>query len=365
MVYAVGGAVGVLLVFFLIDLPHSPEHWSADLRTTYLSKRLSKQHDKIAIIEITDKTLEPYPYLSPTDRGLLANLIKTIDDTKPAAIGLDIIFDHETEPRKDNELTEAIRNARAPIVLVALDDDLMSEAQRKYQTAFISRAQRPVGHPYLGEERDNPFVITEHVIRTIAEPSKTQGNRLSFAEVLASLDGSSHYVDEGRQIAWLIPPSNGSETFLTLSAEQVLAHEQNKLPINELFRDRFVLVGGNFSDRDQHLTPLSVINEKRFNGLFIHAQILAQLLANDHIYTLQNWYFLGGVLVAVAILGFWTGRSNRLGHYRLMTELLGVLAFIVISIVSFRYGEFIFPFVSVLLAWLAGLSGGHYSRLAH
>ena len=42
--YVLGGAAGFLLVFFLIHIPDGPEHWSADLRTAYLSQRLDKQH---------------------------------------------------------------------------------------------------------------------------------------------------------------------------------------------------------------------------------------------------------------------------------------------------------------------------------
>jgi adenylate cyclase len=366
------------VAFFLIHLPHGPEHWSADLRTRYLSRQPDKQHEKIALIEITDVTLQPYPYVSPTDRKLLADLIRIIDSTEPKAIGLDLIFDRDTEPCKDDQLIAAIRGARAPIVLGALDDDLQPERQRKRQSDFLDRAQRPVGHLYLGEQRENPLIISEHVIRTIAEPSAEQGNRLSFAEVLAGLDGL-HQVDEGRQIAWrlrpkdkterwyswLSPPASWIETFLTLPAEQVLAQERIKLPIKELLHDRFVLVGGNFSDRDQHLTPLSVADDARSTGLFINAQILAQLLDDDHVYTLQNWFLWGGLLVLVALLGFWTGRRHRSGLLELRSELLSISAFILISIIAFRFGSFIFPFVGAVLAWLAGVSGGHYSRLSH
>jgi adenylate cyclase len=360
-VYTLAGVFVFLLVFLIIDLPHGPEHWSADLRTAYLSRQLDKQHDRIAIVEISDSTLDKYPYVSPTDRELLADLVRIIDGAGPRAIGLDFILDRYTEPIKDAKLIETIRVAQTPIVLGALDDDLQPQSRRMSQSDFLNRAQRPVGHLYLGHERDNPLVISEHVIRKIAEPSRTQGNRLSFAEVIAGLDGS-HHVDEGRQIAWLIPPANGAETFLTLPAEQVLA--QDMVPIKELLRGRFVLIGGNFSDRDQHLTPLSVVTEQRFSGLFIHAQILAQLLADEHIYTFESPYLFAVLLFVVGVLGFLTGRSHRAVHNQLVIELLGAIAFIVISVVTFRYARFIFPFVSVLVTWLAGLSGGHYSRYA-
>jgi adenylate cyclase len=372
-VYGAAGAVGFVLLFFLIHLPHGPEHWSADLQTIYLSQRLDKQHDRIALIEITDRTLARFPYVTPINRKLLADLIRTVDAAQPRAIGLDFIFDRNTEPAADQDLEAAIQKAHAPVVLGALDDDTLPGPQRSRQSDFLNRMQRPIGHLYLGDERESPLVVSEHVIRTIAEPSATQGNRLSFAEVLAGLDGP-HPVDSGRQIAWLLPPKEQGggwrswlfadvgrtdDTFLKLPADDVLAGRDG-----ELLRDKFVLIGGNFSDRDQHLTPLSVISDSTFSGLFIHAQILAQLLENRHLYTLQGWLPFVILMCVVVALGFWLGRLQSLEHYGLGIELVSVVVFIVISVIVFRYASFIFPFVSVTIGWLAGVSAGHYSRLA-
>jgi CHASE2 domain-containing sensor protein len=386
-VYVVIGAAGFLLVFFLIHLPEGPEHWSADLRTKYLSTRPEHQHDKIALIEITNETLNPYPYVSPINRDLLTRLIRTVDGTNPKAIGLDIIFDRRSEDRYDTELKRTIADAKARIVLAALDDALLADSERSYQSRFFQETncgtgtKCTLGHIYLGEHETNPVIISEHVIRSIAEPSiilknepglaaqskeasKTQyDERPSFAEVLA-LTEQPHRVDGGRQISWLLPPSNGTETFLTLSAEKVLASDRSGLPIKDLLKDRFVLIGGNVPDRDQHLTPLSVWSETRFSGLFIHAQILAQLLADRHLYTLNQWYLYWPLLALAAVLGFLTGQRDRSGHHHLEIEFASVLVLILISYLSF-YGNFIFPFVGVLVAWLAGVSGGYYGRLAH
>lgn len=376
------GVLGFILVFVLIDLPQGLEHWSTDLITKYFSKRLDKQHDKIALVEITNTTLDNYPYVSPIDRKLLADLIQTIDGAEPKAIGLDFIFDRHTEKSKDDELLNAIRSARAPIVLGALDDEALAESERTFQSEFLSTAQRPFGHLYLGEHRGNPLTINEHVIRLIAE-DPPQGQRKNFAQMLAGLDGKND-VDEGRRIAWrlapcegsngwfsglawycwLVQPESGIETFLTLPADQILLHQRVGLPIKDILRDKFVLIGGNFLDRDQHLTPLSVLSEKRFSGLFIHAQILAQLLANDHIYDFPTWSLVLALFIVFSI-GFLMGRRDRSGHYQLVIELIAVVVLIVVSILTFRYIHYSFPVIGVLVAWLAGMSGGHFSRMAH
>jgi adenylate cyclase len=371
-----GGAALFVIVFLSIHLPHGPEHWSADLRTAWLSRRLDQQYDRIALVEITNDTLAPYPYVSPIDREMLAELIRVVDASEPKAIGLDFIFDRGTERSKDDTLVQSIRDAHAPIVLGELDENTLPAEPRQFQSDFLKATHRPVGHLYLGEERGDPLIISEHVIRKIAVPSGPDGNRPSFAEVLAGLDGS-HRVDEGRQIAWLRPPrdkakswwsrvfaSDGAiDTFLTLPADQVLAGVKNGLPLKALLHNRFVLIGGNFPDRDQHLTPLSVWRGTRFSGLFIHAQILAQLLDNQHVYEL-HWPIYIGLLVAAAALGVWTGRRDRAGHLDLWIELVIVVVLVMISILAFALAHFVFPFVSVLVALLAGIAAGHFSKPA-
>src|ERR1043166_8868452 len=63
--FVLAGASAFLLVFFLIHLPHGPEHWSADLRTAFLSTRPETQHARIALIEVTHQSLQQYPYVAP------------------------------------------------------------------------------------------------------------------------------------------------------------------------------------------------------------------------------------------------------------------------------------------------------------
>jgi CHASE2 domain-containing sensor protein len=99
----------------------------------------------------------------------------------------------------------------------------------------------------------------------------------SFAELIAGEDGS--YQEQGtRYISWLQTPKDGRQTFLTLSGEDVLGRGlPSPLPLKDILRGKTVLVGGNFADRDQHLTPFSVLRGEWFPGIFVHAQTLAQL----------------------------------------------------------------------------------------
>jgi CHASE2 domain-containing sensor protein len=53
----------------------------------------------------------------PLDHGLLAQVVRTLDNTGAKTIGLDVIFNRSTD--KDELLINAIRGSKAPVVLGA------------------------------------------------------------------------------------------------------------------------------------------------------------------------------------------------------------------------------------------------------
>jgi CHASE2 domain len=122
--YVLAIAAGFLCLSLLLELPHGLEHWSSDLRTAYLSPRPPTQDARIALVYITDATLERFQYVSPTDRQFLADLVKAVDAAGAQLIGLDFIFSGPTEPAKDQALLEAVRGARAEVVLGAIEEPL-------------------------------------------------------------------------------------------------------------------------------------------------------------------------------------------------------------------------------------------------
>ena len=93
--------------------------------------------DKIVIVAISEDTLATLPYRSPIDRGFLADLIATIDAASPEKIGLDILIDSPSDPAKDQQLQNAITNAKTPVVLAtAGTENGLTEKQDAYLKAF-------------------------------------------------------------------------------------------------------------------------------------------------------------------------------------------------------------------------------------
>src|SRR5215510_11616551 len=215
------GVFALLATLLLADLAprYAPgllrfEHYMGDVRTAFLSDQLPSQHPSVAIVAITDDTLAGYRTYLPVDRDLLARVLEAVDAAGAKVIGLDFLF---TSPAADgNEilLIEAIRRARAKVVLAAADERIgLTEAQRDKQQAFLGELDRPAGYLNLATERDS-------VVRFMAQPNSDNNSAYpkSFAARLAESAGVTQSQDRTR-IAWLRTPRDGSDTFLTISAE--------------------------------------------------------------------------------------------------------------------------------------------------
>jgi CHASE2 domain-containing sensor protein len=356
------GTVGFLLAFFLVHLPHGPEHWTADLRTAWLADQLESQHPRIAIVEVTEATLDQSDYLEPVDRSVLAAIVRVLNEAEVKVIGLDFVFDRMTEAAKDTDLLNTIKASRAKVILGTLDERSgLSSKQENFQSVFLATANQPVGHLYYGEHHSRA-VISDHVVREMADPAEYP-RRKSFAELVAQADGT-YSAPGSLYISWLRGPRDGRETFLTLSGDDILGRGlASPLPLKGMLRDKIVLVGGNFPDRDQHLTPFSVLRGERYPGVFVHAQIVAQLSdpRRRPIYVL-HWPLWVILILAAVGGGFLAGRSPRLAASYPWTEVGVVIAFIIIGALAFLFGRFVFPFVAVLLGWGWGEMIAHWRQ---
>jgi CHASE2 domain-containing sensor protein len=355
--FVLGIAGSFVLLTTLLHMPHGPEHWSADLRTKYLSERPMTQHKRIALVYVTEKTLAPYAYLSPTDRKMLADLVRAVDAAGPAVIGFDFIIDRATETAKDEALFAALRNAKAKVVVGAIDEPRVGSRGKSFQETYLEKVNRPAGHLYF-DVRRSKLVISDHVIRRTADPRDRHDYQKSFARQLVDAVGS-YPEPESTYISWLLEPYDGSETFMAVPAEQVLGRGGPALPLADMFKGKIVMIGGNFSDRDQHLLPLSVLGDVRYPGLFVHAQIAAQLLDRRSLATLGLPLQLV-VLILAAGLGFLIGRTQKQIH--LVAELLSVIGLVLAGVAAFVYVDVILPYTGLLLTWLSGLAVGHYTK---
>jgi CHASE2 domain-containing sensor protein len=390
--YFLAVLAGSLLLSLLLDPDHA-RYWWADLVTSGFSTRLERQHQSIVLVYVSAATLADYadhPYLSPIDRQILAQLIEAVDQAGAKVIGLDIVLDRRTELNKDKTLRETIRHTKAKMVLGAIDEP-ENGSQGEFFCVKADGNDPDIGHVYF-DAHHRSLVVSDHVIRFI-EPLPEAiklpvGRKIrknfaidlpcrgeiheSFAEAMAHASGvdfrpKSPYID------WVLPPNYDKHhhhrpqykalilptrydvaSFPILTAEDALA----KLPdASHFFRDKIVIIGGDFDNRDQHLTPLSVSRDDFYKGPFIHAQILAQILDKRSIVELESSFELLVALVS-GFAGYWCGRRSR--HFYLWADLFGVLSLFIISFLAFWLCRIMFP-EYWLLFWLVGSATGHYT----
>jgi CHASE2 domain-containing sensor protein len=376
--------IGVFSLSFLLDPPHSPEHWSSDLLTAHFSKTAKSQDQDIILVYISETTLADQPYLSPIDREVVAKLVHAIDQAGAKVIGLDLILDRKSETAKDEQLINTIKHADAKIVLGVVDppeglETLEFQSNTLRELGLTPKCKRVTadshvtcGHIYFGDHRSN-LVLSGYVVRFI-EDSIADTPFLSFGNAVAAAKSGRSYPAQSWTISWLLPPRDGSENFTTLDARSLLGSAPFA---RDLVKGKIVLIGGNFKDRDRHFTPLSITdgqpypnffshftrffesNGQRYPGLFIHAQFIAQILSDRGVTESSSWmsFFIVALLSLLAyILG------KRSGHRHLWLELGGIAVLCLTTFLLFILVDFIFPLAYVAFAWIIAAAVGHYGN---
>jgi CHASE2 domain-containing sensor protein len=334
------------------------EHYMGDVRTAFLSDQLPSQHPQVAIVGITDDTLAGYKTFLPVDRHLLARLVDALDAAGAKVIGLDFLFAAAAPDDNELLLIDAIRRARAKIVLAAADERIgLTQGQRDKQQAFLRDVGRPAGYANLATERDS-------VVRFMAQPYSdgTPAFPKSFAVLLAESAGSAAAQWRPR-IAWLRTPLDGSDVFLMAAAETLLGPADDAIAkiVRESLKDKIVLVGGALREIDAHLTPLTNSPNEKMHGVAIHAHITAQMVDGRSIGQLEtNSLGLRLALAGVAAIGFLVGWRYRQKRQGLLASGVASAVIVAVDTIVFWQLRIILPLVLALAAWFLGEFSGHY-----
>ena len=310
------------------------------------------------IVAITDQTLSEYKTRLPIDRALLARLIEAIDAAGAKVIGIDILF-FRTAPADNEELLiEAIKRAKAKVVLAAADERLGLEPAADRSAIALLRADRaprrlrqPGDRARLGGALQGP-----------AGPATAYPK--SFAQLLAEAAGFPAGAPL-RRIAWLREPRDGSDTFLTIPAEALLGPAD--APLAKAARNglegKVVILGGLFPDMDQHVTPMTSRTHERMPGAVVHAHIVAETIDGRGIRQLEvNSLVLRLGLALLAGIGFLIGWRYRLKRQGILLGSLATIVILGLDTIVFSQFRIVLPIVLALLAWFMGEFAGHYAR---
>lgn len=349
---SLGAVAAVLLLPAVTPWLLRTEHWTADWRNALLSDTKPRSHEDIALVVINDITLKDVNK-SPIDRKLLAKIVRAIDAASPRVIGLDLLFFQKTDPAADEELTDAIKNAKAKVVVGAADERAdLQPFQREFQSAFLAATGRPVG--YLNLHHDPGGVV-----RFASPPAPGGAFPKSFARLIAEEGGAAGVSDSGRPIAWLDDADDRSPAFLSLPAQDLVADPD----LGVRLKGHLVLVGGDFPLRDRHRVPLTVMTGNEVSGLSIHAQILAGMLEPRRAFSELSLANARLLLVSLAAVGFaigWQLGRSRFARYATWGVASGVL--LAIDAICYRQLRIVMPFSLAAVAWFAGLMAGRFLR---
>ena len=336
----------------------SLDYWTADWRSAVLADRASTQHQGVAVVLVDDDAIEGLPYRSPIDRGLMARLVDAVNDARPAAIGLDFLFDQATEPAKDRELLAAISRALPRIVIGDVDVRIpLSEGRRAFLKTFLGSAGAKTGFVNLRYEMDQ-------VVRAEADRPMEEGRGDSFAAMVASIGAGAVPPPAGR-IAWLGTPADGSDTFLVVPAGTLLADKiEPERRLAALMRaqlsGRVVLIGGDLAGQsDRHATPLKKLDGEAMPGVLIHAHLVAQYIDGRRFHSIAPLAELASVFV-ISIVGFFVGWVwYRTG---IALGIAPMLALAALDAALFAGLRLTIPFAGLAIAWLVAAFFGRSAR---
>lgn len=330
------------------------EHWTGDVRTALFSHRPKRQHQTIALVTINDETMQPYPYRSPIDRGLLTNLVKALDGAGVRAIGLDFLFLKTTEKRKDAALVQALREAKTRIVIASADSRVgLNPDQMAYQKKFLAGSGTIGGYANL-------LTGGDRIVRYVARPEDTEFPK-SFAVALAK-PSANPPVNGPRRIAWMLSPHDGNERFFSVPAHLIAGTDGKPTPVTTALlarlKDKVVIIGGDFPDLDRHQIPMFAWRGEadEIPGMLIHAQVAAQLVDGRNIEHIDRKILMA--LFAVLVL---TGLISGLRHGFVAVSLYATTASVLViaaDMLLFHFMARIIPFGACLGALVVGVIGG-------
>lgn len=267
-----------------------------DLRAAVFAPEVEKD-DRIVLIVYNEDTLKLTGQRSPVDRTILAQSLETIDAAGAKSIGIDILFDM---PQDDDQLLlDAFRSMKTPTYLAYAAPETNREidyAQHQFLDDFLTSISDTNVQPTSIRLETN----SDGVARNWAEVPEGLPPFLSIA-----LSGDNpKFASFGGAIRYHVPATTDVPVFDKFPIES-FADPATADFLAEFIKDKYVLIGGDFIDRDRFETPIGSISDNssedgKMIGLEVHAHMLAQLLNGDLPAAIPTWtLWFAAIIIAL------------------------------------------------------------------
>ena len=309
-------------------------------------------HPDLAIVTINAETLEPYPFMLPIDRGLQADIVEIVARAGARAIAMDFYFVKATVKEADEKFVNALIAAKEQLILGAYENpNALKPHQLAYQRQFLDHVRAPAGYLDLKPDADD-------IVRSRATPAPEASNRDSFSARLAEAAGQKHRATPER-IAWLLPPRDGSSTFLRIEAHKLLDGTSGEAA---RLKGRIVIVAGDFPFFDRHRTPLTLLTGADMSGAEIHAHMAAELIDGDRSYSELAASSARILFASLGVLGIALGWRFRRRRIDFLDWRTASIALIVLDALLFKFARIVLPFTLAAFAWVLGVTCGTQLR---
>jgi class 3 adenylate cyclase len=308
--------------------------------------------DRIRVVAIDEATLSKYPYRSPIDRGLLADLVARLDAARPRSIGIDLLFDQKTQVEKDTALERELRSAKSPLVIAYTEHPVdVTPDQLNYLRSYVPDRMRATP--------DEP--TDQYGTVRLIHPGMKEGSGrylLSFERALAA---TARVQTPPNQvpIVWGIPAKdeNGvapKYNYFEMSVLKVM--ETSPIVLSALFGNKIVLVGSDLSLVDLHRTPLTAVSTAgNMPGVIIHAYGVSTLLDGAKS-PYATWRINFFIALGLALIGAVLGIFNFHLLPRLAALVLILAAYWVSCVYIFAWGGLLFGLLAPGVAMVASFS---------
>jgi adenylate cyclase len=301
------------------------------------------EHPDIVIAAINEETLKDFAYRSPVDHAFIANVLKRLDESGARLIALDVLFDQPTEVEKDELLRQTILNLKVPLIVTYADNvsGQMTDEQQKYLDDFLPARFRAFGN--LATDAFDDTVRRVHPGHVTRDGTYING----FARaVAAKLEIETPAIEV--PTVWRGRPAKraaeqiSEEPFAEYPAHNILKYEPDIA--TELFKDKIVLIGAEYTLVDRHRTPFKVAYEQDMPGIVIHAHAVAQYLDGKIV---RNVGKLGQILVVALLagIGMAFGALHLRMSYRIAASVSVIAALWIYGFMGFYWGLIVIPVV--------------------
>ena len=271
--------LAILVARFSWDTPLIQEAERAlyDMRAAVFAPVVSKEK-RIVMVVYNDETLTLTGQRSPVDRTILAEALKTIDKAGAKGIGIDILFDM---PQDDDALLISELDAMHTPTYIAYADPETNREITFEQHAFLSK--------FLARVKNAKVKPTSIRLETgsdgVARNWSPQPTELPPFLAIALTGQNPKFESNSGAIRYVVPAQVDTPVFDKYPIEAFADPEMAPV-MTKFLKDKYVLVGGNFIDRDRFETPVGSLadvssEDGKMIGLEIHATMLAQLLNHD------------------------------------------------------------------------------------